>query len=136
MTALDLKSRVSSLRKRLRLHRKERIIVVSCVALVASYPVFDWLKTRAAAPTPEPSLPGGYYEEEFTLVLDAPPYGKIYYTTDGSCYQYNISGLTPGKQYKIYISYDSTRYYITGGLKVEGLGSEELTTIETENNVQ
>ena len=59
-----------------------------------------------------------------------------YYTTNGSCYQYNISGLTPGKQYKIYISYDSTRYYITGGLKVEGLGSEELTTIETENNVQ
>ena len=84
MTALDLKSRVSSLRKSLRLHRKERIIVVSCVALVASYPVFDWLKTRAAAPTPEPSLPGGYYEEEFTLVLNAPPYGKIYYTTDGS----------------------------------------------------
>ena len=59
-----------------------------------------------------------------------------YYTTDGSCYQYNISGLTTGKRYKIYISYDSTRYYITGGLKVEGLGSEELTTIETENNVQ
>lgn len=59
-----------------------------------------------------------------------------YYTTDGSCYQYNISGLTSGKRYKIYISYDSTRYYITGGLKVEGLGSEELTTIETENNVQ
>ena len=84
MTALDLKSRVSSLRKRLRLHRKERIIVVSCVALVASYPVFDWLKTRAAAPTPEPSLPGGYYEEDFTLVLNAPSYGKIYYTTDGS----------------------------------------------------
>jgi len=84
MTALDLKSRVSSLRKRLRLHRKERIIVVSCVALVASYPVFDWLKTRAAAPTPEPSLPGGYYEEGFPLVLNAPPYGKIYYTTDGS----------------------------------------------------
>ena len=84
MTALDLKSRVSSLRKRLRLHRKERIIVVSCVALAASYPVFDWLKTRAAAPTPEPSLPGGYYEEEFPLVLNAPPYGKIYYTTDGS----------------------------------------------------
>ena len=84
MTAANLKSRVSSLRKRLRLHRKERIIVVSCAALVASYPVFDWLKTRAAAPTPEPSLPGGYYEEEFTLVLNAPPYGKIYYTTDGS----------------------------------------------------
>ena len=81
MAAANLKSRVSSLRKRLRLHRKERIIVVSCAALAASYLVFDWLKTRAAAPTPEPSLPGGYYEEDFTLELDAPPYGKIYYTT-------------------------------------------------------
>ncbi len=44
--------------------------------------------------------------------------------------------LTPGRQYKVYISYDSTRYYITGGLKVQGLGSEELTTIENENTVQ
>ena len=51
-------------------------------------------------------------------------------------YQYNVSGLTPGRQYKVYISYDSTRYYITGGLKVQGLGSEELTTIENENTVQ
>lgn len=60
----------------------------------------------------------------------------VYYTTDGTCYQYTISGLTPGKRYKVYISYDSTRYYITGGLKVEGLGSEELTTIENENSIQ
>ena len=60
----------------------------------------------------------------------------VYYTTDGTCYQYNVSGLTPGRQYKVYISYDSTRYYITGGLKVQGLGSEELTTIENENTVQ
>ena len=60
----------------------------------------------------------------------------VYYTTDGSCYQYTITGLTPGKQYKVNISYDSTRYFVTGGIKVEGLGSEELTTIENENNVQ
>ena len=60
----------------------------------------------------------------------------VYYTTDGTCYQYNVSGVTPGRQYKVYISYDSTRYYITGGLKVQGLGSEELTTIENENTVQ
>ena len=60
----------------------------------------------------------------------------VYYTTDGPCDQYNVSGLTPGRQYKVYISYDSTRYYITGGLKVQGLGSEELTTIENENTVQ
>lgn len=84
MTALDLKSRVSDWRRLLRRGRRKRIIIVSCVALALCYPVFDWLKTRAAAPTPEPSLPGGYYEEDFTLVLNAPPYGKIYYTTDGS----------------------------------------------------
>ena len=60
----------------------------------------------------------------------------VYYTTDGSCYQYTITGLTPGKQYKVNISYDSTRYFVTGGIKVEGLGSDELTTIENENNVQ
>ena len=56
----------------------------------------------------------------------------VYYTTDGSCYTYTITGLTPGKQYKVNISYDSSVYYITGGLKIEGLGSEELTTIEEE----
>lgn len=54
----------------------------------------------------------------------------IYYTTDGTCYNYTITGLTPGKQYKINISYDSSIYYITGGLKIQGLGSEELTTVE------
>src|SRR5699024_290716 len=54
----------------------------------------------------------------------------IYYTTDGTCYNYTITGLTPGKQYKINISYDSSKFYVTGGLKIQGLGSEELTTVE------
>lgn len=58
----------------------------------------------------------------------------VYYTTDGSCYNYTISGLTPGKQYKINISYDSSVYYVTGGLKVQGLGSEELTTVDNSDN--
>ena len=84
MTALDLKSRVSDWRRLLRQGRRKRIIIVSCVVLALCYPAFEWLKTRASAPNPEPSLPGGYYEEEFTLELNAPPYGKIYYTTDGS----------------------------------------------------
>lgn len=56
----------------------------------------------------------------------------VYYTTDGTCYNYTITGLTPGKQYKVNISYDSSIYYITGGLKIQGLGSQELTTIEGE----
>ena len=58
----------------------------------------------------------------------------IYYYADGSAYQYNVTGLTPGKQYKITISYDNgNKYYVTGGLKVEGLGSEELNTYGEES---
>ena len=56
----------------------------------------------------------------------------IYYPTDGTNYSYTITGLTPGKQYKVNISYDSSSFYVTGGLKVQGLGSEELTAIEEE----
>lgn len=56
----------------------------------------------------------------------------VYYTADGTCYSYTITGLTPGRQYKATISYDSVSYYVTGGLKVQGLGSEELTAIEEE----
>ncbi len=56
----------------------------------------------------------------------------IYYPTDGANYSYTITGLTPGKQYKVNISYDSSKFYVTGGLKVQGLGSEELTAIEEE----
>ena len=56
----------------------------------------------------------------------------VYYTADGTCYSYTITGLTPGRQYKATISYDSASYYVTGGLKVVGLGSEELTAVEGE----
>ena len=61
----------------------------------------------------------------------------IYYCADGSAYQYNVTGLTPGKQYKITISYDNgNKYYGPGGLKVVGRGSEELNTYgeETTNS--
>ena len=58
----------------------------------------------------------------------------IYYCADGSAYQYNVTGLTAGKQYKITISYDNgNKYYVTGGLKVEGLGSDELNTYGEES---
>ena len=62
----------------------------------------------------------------------------IYYYADGSSSQYTVTGLTPGKQYKITVSYDNgNMYYITGGLKVAGLGSNELNTYgeeETSNS--
>lgn len=63
-----------------------------------------------------------------SYVLDS----TTYYTTDGTCYTQTITGLTPGKRYKATISYDSVGYYVTGGIKVVGLGSEELTAVETE----
>ena len=65
------------------------------------------------------------------------PGSTIYFYADGSASQYNVTGLTAGKQYKITISYDNgNKYYVTGGLKVEGLGSTELNTYgdETANS--
>ena len=46
------------------------------------------------------------------------PDSTIYYCADGADYQYNVTGLTAGKQYKITISYDNgNKYYVTGGQK-------------------
>ncbi len=59
-------------------------ILVSCLLLAALIPFFSWIKERYAAPTPEPSAWGGYYDEPFTLELYAAASGRIYYTTDGS----------------------------------------------------
>lgn len=57
----------------------------------------------------------------------------VYFATGGECSTATISGLTPGKMYKVYISYDSSSYYITGAMTVTGVGSEEMTTVENEN---
>lgn len=65
---------------------KRRVVLVaySCILLVLCTAGLEWAKNRGVAPVPEPSVPGGYYEDAFVLYLDAPQYGKIYYTTDGS----------------------------------------------------
>lgn len=57
----------------------------------------------------------------------------VYFATGGECSTATISGLTPGKMYKVYISYDSSSYYITGAMTVTGVGSEEMTTVENED---
>lgn len=57
----------------------------------------------------------------------------VYFATGGDCSTATISGLTPGKMYKVYISYDSSSYYITGAMTVTGVGSEEMTTVENED---
>ena len=45
-----------------------------------------------------------------------------YICTDGTNYRCTISGLDPAAQYRVTISYDSSKYYLYGLLKVEGIG--------------
>ena len=54
----------------------------------------------------------------------------VYFTTGGDCYTCTITGLTPGKLYKANVSYDSAIYYITGGMRIDGIGSNDLLSVE------
>ena len=50
------------------------------------------------------------------------PDSTYYIKTDGQDYRCTISGLDPAGIYRLTISYDSSRYYLYGLLKVEGVG--------------
>ena len=50
------------------------------------------------------------------------PDSTYYVKTDGTDYRCTISGLDPAAIYRMTISYDSSRYYLYGLLKVEGVG--------------
>ena len=50
------------------------------------------------------------------------PDSTYYIKTDGQNYTCTVSGLDPAAQYRVTISYDSSRYYLYGLLKVEGVG--------------
>ncbi len=57
------------------------------------------------------------------------PGTTVYFTSvpEGqSCYTYALSGLTPGKRYKLAISSDS--YYVSGGVTVTNVSDQDLTT--------
>lgn len=58
------------------------------------------------------------------------PGTTVYFTTGGDCYTCTITGLTPGKLYKANVSYDSAIYYITGGMRIDGIGSNDLLSVE------
>ena len=45
-----------------------------------------------------------------------------YFKTDGQNYRYAVTGLDPNATYRLTISYDSSRYYLYGLLKAEGIG--------------
>ena len=65
---------------------KQRLtaLIASVLALVVLTVGFLFLEQHCQAPVPVPSVPGGYYDEEFVLQFTAPENGTIYYTTDGS----------------------------------------------------
>ena len=44
-----------------------------------------------------------------------------YIHTDGSNYRFTITGLDPAAQYRLTISYDSSRYYLYGMFAAEGI---------------
>ena len=50
------------------------------------------------------------------------PESTYYVKTDGTDYRCTVSGLDPAAQYRVTISYDSSKYYLYGLLKVEGIG--------------
>lgn len=50
------------------------------------------------------------------------PDSTYYIHTDGTDYRCTVSGLDPAAQYRVTISYDSSKYYLYGLLKVEGIG--------------
>ena len=57
------------------------------------------------------------------------PDSTYYIKTDGTDYTCTISGLDPAAIYRMTISYDSSRYYLYGLLKVEA-SADEYTTQE------
>ncbi len=53
---------------------------------------------------------------------------------ENTCYTRTVSGLTPGRRYKVSISYDTTSYYVTGGMTVGPVSDEDLLTTEPEGD--
>ena len=46
----------------------------------------------------------------------------FYFSADGQNYHCDIGNLDPNASYRVTISYDSSRYYLYGLMKVEGIG--------------
>ncbi len=46
----------------------------------------------------------------------------LYHRPTAQNYRCTIGGLDPAAQYRVTISYDSSRYYLYGLMKVEGIG--------------
>lgn len=71
-------------------------ILWSSVALILTACIFSWGYYTKHPITPQPSYPGGYYNEAFTLKLQTNVGATIYYTTDGSMPNENSQVYTDG----------------------------------------
>lgn len=60
------------------------LALFSCAALLLVLGIMGHNRSFLSTPVPNPSRPSGYYDSPFTLELDAPKSGTIYYTTNGS----------------------------------------------------
>ena len=66
-------------------------------------------------------------DESSTTYVDGT---TVYYTATAegqTCYNHTMTGLTPGRRYKLAISYDTGAYYVTGGVTVSNVSDQELT---------
>ena len=60
--------------------------------------------------------------QKFKVALWKKVDGGAEHVPDSTDYRCTISGLDPAAQYRVTISYDSSKYYLYGLLKVEGIG--------------
>lgn len=56
----------------------------------------------------------------------------VYFFAGGEsqCYTAVIAGLTPGRRYKMYTSYDTGTYTYSGGMTITGVSNEDLISFE------
>ena len=79
--------------------------------------------TRWAELTSDPLTLEGIADGSAKYASAAVNDSTYYFKTDGQNYRCVISGLDPAASYRLTISYDSSRYYLYGGLKVEGIAA-------------
>jgi hypothetical protein len=58
---------------------------------------------------------------------------NIYYKTDGACYAYTIDGLDPAASYRLTLSYDKSKYYMYGKVRVDGVAAMGAAPAESDS---
>jgi hypothetical protein len=56
----------------------------------------------------------------------------VYFKTDGTAYSYTVDGLDASARYRLTLSYDSSKYYMYGQLRVDGIGEMGAAPAESD----